>query len=83
MVKWNSIILVLALVCLMGWSTNQIDYVLAFTQGPVESDVYMRIPKGMDIVIDNEGNSIFQGNSNEYVLQVHRNVYVSKVSGRV
>ena len=81
--KWNSIILVLALVCLMGWSTTQIDYVLAFPQAPVESDVYMRIPKGMDLVIYNEDNIIVQGKPNNYVLQLHRNVYVSKVSRRV
>ena len=69
-VKWNLIILLPA-------------YVLAFIQFLVECDVYMRIPKDLDIVINNEGKSIVQGNKNDYVLQVQRNLYESKVAGRV
>ena len=82
-VKWKSIILVLLLVCLMGWSTTQIDYVLAFTQAQLKCDFYTRIQKGLDLVIENEGKSIVQGNPNDYVVQVHINVYRSKLSGRV
>ena len=82
-VKWNSIRLVIALVCLMGRSITHIDFVLAFTQPPVERGVSMRIKKGLDILIENEGRSIVQGNSNAYLLQVHRNVYGSKVEERV
>ena len=42
----------------------------------------MITPKVMDIVIDNEEKIIVQGNPNEYVLQLHRDVYGSKVAGR-
>ena len=49
----------------------------------VERNVYTRIPKGWDIVIENEGKIIVKGKPNDYFLQVYRNVYVSKVSGRV
>ena len=73
----------LALVCLMRWSTTHIAYVLAFPQAPVERDVYMRIPTGLDLIFDDEGNIIVQGKPNYYVLQVHRSLYVSKVSERV
>ena len=43
----------------------------------------MRIKKGLYLLIDNGGNIIVQGNPNDYVIQVHRNVYWSKVAGRV
>ena len=82
-VKWNSIIFVLALVCLIGWSTTHIDYVLEFPQAPVDRDVYMRIPKVMDLVIYNKFKSIVQWKPNDYLLRVHRNLYGSKVSGGV
>ena len=48
----------------------------------MENDVYMSIPKGLNLVFENEGKSIVQDNPNDYVLQVHRNVYGSKVAGR-
>ena len=34
-VKWNTIVLVFALVFLMGWSTTQIDHFVAFHQPPL------------------------------------------------
>ena len=52
-IKWNSIILLLSLVCIMGCSTTNIDYVLAFNQEPVEHDINLRIPKGLVPLIDN------------------------------
>ena len=67
----------------MWWSTNQIYYALSFTQAPVERDVYKRIPNGLDTVIDNEGEITVQENPNDYVLQLHINVYGRKVYGRV
>ena len=43
----------------------------------------MRIPKGLDPVINTEINIIVQGNPNYYLLQVNRNLCGSKVTGRV
>ena len=81
--NWNPIRLVLELVYLMGWSTNHIDYIIAFLQATVQRVAYMRIPKGSDRVTENEGKNIVQRNPNEYFIQVHINVYESKVAGRV
>jgi hypothetical protein len=72
--SWNSIRLLLAMVALHGWHTKQIDFVLAFPQAPVDRDTYMRIPAGFEIP---------DGNTKDYVLKLHRNVYGSKVAGRV
>ncbi len=73
-VSWTSIRLLLALVALKGWHTQQIDYGLAFPQAPVEKEIYMQSPKGFEVDSDNP---------NEYVLKLHRNVYGQKQAGRV
>ena len=71
-----------ALVCLMVCPTTQIDCILAFPQAPAKTDVYMNIPKDMALVIYNLGENIIQSNSNYYTLQLHRNLYGSKVDWR-
>ena len=48
-VKWNSIRMLLSMVAVHGWHTQQIDYVVAFTKAPVERDLYMRIPKEISL----------------------------------
>eukprot|EP00978_Attheya_sp_CCMP212_P030245 scaffold110477_cov55-Attheya_sp.AAC.1 len=53
---------------------GKLDYVLAFPQAPVEGELYMKIPKGFEL---NDGNS------DDYVLQLHRNVNGQKQAGRV
>jgi hypothetical protein len=72
--SWQSIRLLLILSALHSWHTVQLDFVLAFPQAPVETDLYMSIPKGFDI----EGE-----NKKDYVLKLHRNVYGQKQAGRV
>ena len=72
--SWNSIRLLLILVATMGWHTQQIDYVLAFPQAPVEKEIYMKIPKGFRVT----GN-----NHDDYVLKLNKNVYGQKQAGRV
>ena len=52
--SWASIRLVLALVSAFNWHTQQIDYVLAYPQAPVEREVYMEFPVGYDL---DEGKS--------------------------
>jgi hypothetical protein len=51
-----------------------IDYVLEFPQAPVEREIFMQIPWGLEV----EG-----GNTKDFVLQLHRNVYGQKQAGRV
>jgi len=72
--SWNSIRTLLILSALHNWHTRQIDYVLAFPQAPVEREIYMEIPRGF---------SIREGNTKDYVLRLHRNVYGQKQSSRV
>ena len=72
--SWNSIRTVLIMAALHKWHTKQIDYVLAFPQAPVERELFMEIPKGFRIE---------QGNTKDYVLQLHRNVYGQCQASRV
>jgi hypothetical protein len=71
--SWNSIRLLLTMTVVHNWKTRQLDYVLAFPQAPVDREIYMNVPKGFEI----------EGGDEEYVLQLHKNVYGQKQAGRV
>jgi Reverse transcriptase (RNA-dependent DNA polymerase) len=43
---WASIRLIMNMAAAYGWVTRQLDFVLAFPQAPVETDLYVEIPKG-------------------------------------
>ena len=75
MAKWNSIETVLILPALNKWHSKQIDHVHVFPQSLIDREIYMKIKKGFNL-----GKYI---DPNEYVLQIHRNVYGKKDSGRV
>ena len=64
--SWNSIRTLLALTAVHGWHTKQLDYVLAFPQAPVEREIYMKVPAGVEVE---------NGKRSDYVLKLHRNVY--------
>jgi transposase InsO family protein len=72
--SWNSIRLLLTLTAVHKWHTKQLDFVLAFPQAPVDREIYMKIPKGFDLD---------KGDSEDYVLKLHKNVYGQKQAGRV
>jgi hypothetical protein len=72
--SWSSVRLLLTMVITKGWHTRQIDYVQAYTQAPVEKVTYMAIPKGFEV----QG-----GDPDDYVLQIHKNIYGQCQAGRV
>jgi hypothetical protein len=74
-VTWASIGLVLILSILHGWKTRQIDFVLAYPQADVETDMYMNVPKGFKMWDT--------GSKSSHVLQLLKNLYGQKQSGRV
>ena len=69
---WNSIRTLMIMSALHNWHTRQIDYVLAFPQAPVERTIYMKIPRGFKIQ---------DGDTKDYILQLHRNVYGQHQAG--
>jgi Reverse transcriptase (RNA-dependent DNA polymerase) len=71
--SWASIRLIMNTSALMGWVTRQLDFVLAFPQAPVETDIYMEIPAGFNV----------EGNKKDYALHLVNNLYGQKQAGRV
>jgi Reverse transcriptase (RNA-dependent DNA polymerase) len=59
--------------CLTKWETRHLDFVLAFPQAPVETDLYMEVPAGFKV----------NGNPKEYALKLVNNLYGQKQAGRV
>jgi Reverse transcriptase (RNA-dependent DNA polymerase) len=71
--SWASIRLIMYVAILKQWETRQLDFVLAFPQAPVETDLYMDIPSGFEV----------SGNPKEYALKLINNLYGQKQAGRV
>ena len=71
--NWASIRLLLTHAIINKWHTRQIDYVQAYTQAEVETDMYMEIPKGYKV----------DGPAGDYVLKLHKNIYGQKQAGLV
>jgi hypothetical protein len=75
-VTWISICLVLILSILLSWHTRQIDFILAYPQAPIETPLFMEIPKGVNL----PGLTM---DTRDYVLELKMNLYGQKQAGRV
>ena len=47
--SWMSIHLLLTFVMAFGWQTQQVDYVAAYTQAPIDHDMYMEFLRGFKV----------------------------------
>jgi hypothetical protein len=56
------------------WSLCQVDFVMAYPQAPVETDIYMELPQGIQVTT---------GNSKDHILKHLKNIYGQKQAGRV
>ena len=61
--------LVLTLAAVLGWHSKQLDYVAAYPQAPVERELYMKLPAGINLR---------HGHREDYILKLHKNVYGQK-----
>ncbi|KAL7484860.1 hypothetical protein ACHAW6_010466, partial [Cyclotella cf. meneghiniana] len=73
-VTWFAIRLMIILAIVNKRVLRQIDFVMAYTQAPIETDLYMEIPNGIETTT---------GNTRDYVLQLLANIYGQKQAGRV
>jgi hypothetical protein len=73
-VNWFSVRLIFTLSLLSGWKTKQVDFVLAYPQAPIEFNMFMNLPKGIQMS---------NGNRNTHVLKVLNNLCGQKQAGRV
>jgi hypothetical protein len=69
---WSAIRNVLITSLLNGWETRQVDFVLGYTQAEVERELYMKIPKGLEVDEDDS-----------YCLKLKKNLLGQKQAGRV
>ena len=73
-VTWFAIRLMLIVAILFSLALRQIDFVQAYPQAPIETDIFMELPQGIETV---------QGSSKSHVLQLLSNLYGQKQAGRV
>lgn len=82
-VSWRTVCLTLILSLLSGLKSHQVDYVSAYTQAPLDCNLYMNIPPGF--VVQND-KLVFtrestKGNSLQYVLRIKKNMYGLRQAG--
>ena len=70
-----SICLLLTFITAFGWQIQQVDYVAAYTQAPIDRDMYMEFPRGFKVPGGVDRKDI--------VLKLHRNLYGQKQAGHV
>ena len=76
-IAWSTFCLILILSMLTGMKNHQVDYILAYTQAPIDCEIYMCIPAQF---IVKDGSLQFSehptpGNSDTYVLLLTKNLY--------
>jgi hypothetical protein len=73
-VTWFVIRLMIIFRIIFCWALSQVDFVMAYLQAPVEMDIYMELPQGIQTK---------HGNSKEHVLKLKKNIYGQKQAGRM
>ncbi len=71
---WIAIRLIIIFGIMFCWALRQVDFVMAYPQAPIEVDIYMELPQGIDTAT---------GNSKDMVLKLLKNIYGQKQAGRV
>jgi hypothetical protein len=73
-VTWFAIRLMIVMGIIFDWALRQVDFVMAYPQAPIETDIYMELPQGIQTAT---------GNSKDHVLKLLKNIYGQKQAGRV
>ena len=73
-VTWFVIRLMIVMGIIFNWALRQVNFVMAYPQAPIETDIYMELPQGIKTKT---------GNSKDHVLKLLKNIYGQKQAGRV
>jgi hypothetical protein len=74
-VTWFAIRLMIIFGIIFCWALQQVDFVMAYPQAPIEMDIYMELPQGIQTK---------HGNSKKHVLKlVEMHIYGQKQTGHV
>jgi hypothetical protein len=82
-VAWSTVRLVLILSMISGMKSHQVDYIQAYTQAPIDCDIYMCIPPQLTVQ-DNTlqfSTNPTPGNSDTHVLLLTKNLYGLRQTG--
>ena len=72
-VGWPTIRLFLMLMLINGWSSQQVNFVLAYPQADIECEMFMEVPQGFHV----------DGSRQDYCLRLKKNLYGQKQAGQV
>ncbi len=73
-VTWFAIRLMIIFGIIFCWALCQVDFVMAYLQAPIEMDIYMELPQGIQTM---------HGNSKNHMLKLEKNIYGQKQAGCV
>ena len=73
-VKWFTIRRLIICAIVLHWQLRQVYFIMAYAQAPIECDMYLQLPGGIETET---------GNSKTHVLKLLRNVYGQKRAGKV
>jgi hypothetical protein len=68
-VTWFAIRLMIIFGIIFCWALCQVNFVMAYLQAPIEMDIYMELPQGIQTA---------HGNSKDHVLKLEKNIYGQK-----
>jgi hypothetical protein len=71
-VTWFTIRLMIIFGIIFCWALQQVDFVMAHPQAPIEMDIYMVLPQRIETE---------HGNSKDHVLKLEKNIYGQKQAG--
>jgi hypothetical protein len=73
-VTWFAIRVMIIFGIIFCWALRQVDFIMAYPQAPIEMDIYMELPQGIQTA---------HGNSKDHMLKLEKNIYGQKQAGRV
>ncbi len=68
-VTWFAIRLIITFSIIFNWALRQVDFIMAYPQAPIEEDIYMELPQGIETAT---------GNSKDHILKLLKNIYGQK-----
>jgi hypothetical protein len=75
-VSWSTVRLTLILGLILGWKMRSIDFVMAYPQADVKTDIYMKVPKGATIKLNEKASD-----EQQHLLKLRKNLYGLKDAG--
>ena len=69
-VNWSTVRLIIMMAEMAGWESIHIDYVLAFSQATIDSDVYLHLPAGFHVDGEDKNET--------YFLKLKKNLYETR-----